>query len=142
MRWVTRKVLLEILPPGGALPGLVFDITGGYTWAIVLSAVFSLIGAAAIVVLEPTKRPLIPEWPETEAEPEARHFNAWQEIRALVDLAEKGALTKRQRARLHQISAPTPRHADDEAIKAYYVLWDLLTELENLTPADLAELRW
>ena len=22
MRWVTRKVLLEILPPGGALPGL------------------------------------------------------------------------------------------------------------------------
>ncbi len=49
---------------GGLLPGLVFDITGGYNWAIGLSAVFSLVGALAIVFLEPTRRQLIPDWPE------------------------------------------------------------------------------
>lgn len=53
---------------GGLLPGLVFDITGGYTWAIGLSAVFSLAGALAIVLLEPTRRQLIPDWPELESE--------------------------------------------------------------------------
>ena len=47
---------------GGLLPGLVFDITGGYAWAIWLSAGFSLFGAASILMLEPTKRPLIPRW--------------------------------------------------------------------------------
>ncbi len=54
---------------GGLLPGLVFDITGGYAWAIGLSAAFSLAGAAAIVLLEPTRRQLIPDWPELETEP-------------------------------------------------------------------------
>jgi MFS family permease len=52
---------------GGLLPGLVFDITGGYNWAIGLSAVFSLVGALAIVFLEPTRRQLIPDWPELES---------------------------------------------------------------------------
>lgn len=47
---------------GGVLPGMVFDITGAYTWAIWLSAIFSLAGAASIVLLEPTKRLLIPRW--------------------------------------------------------------------------------
>ncbi len=47
---------------GGVLPGMVFDITGAYTWAIWLSAAFSLAGAAAIILLEPTKRLLIPDW--------------------------------------------------------------------------------
>ena len=51
---------------GGLLPGLVFDITGVYTWAIILSAVFSLTGAVAILLLENTKRQLIPDWPEIE----------------------------------------------------------------------------
>lgn len=51
---------------GGLLPGLVFDITGGYNWAIGLSAAFSLLGALAIVFLEPTRRQLIPDWPEME----------------------------------------------------------------------------
>jgi sugar phosphate permease len=51
---------------GGLLPGLVFDITGVYTWAIILSAVFSLAGAVAILLLENTKRQLIPDWPEIE----------------------------------------------------------------------------
>lgn len=47
---------------GGVMPGMVFDITGAYTWAIWLSAIFSLAGAASIVLLEPTKRLLIPRW--------------------------------------------------------------------------------
>jgi MFS family permease len=51
---------------GGALPGMVFDITGGYTWAIILSAVFSLAGAISIVLLDQSKRQLIPDWPEME----------------------------------------------------------------------------
>lgn len=56
---------------GGLLPGLVFDITGGYAWAIGLSAAFSLVGALAIIFLEPTRRQLIPDWPELEVEPSA-----------------------------------------------------------------------
>lgn len=55
---------------GGLIPGMVFDITGTYTWAIILSAVFSLAGAVAIVLLESTKRQLIPDWPEMEENPE------------------------------------------------------------------------
>lgn len=47
---------------GGLIPGVLFDFTGGYTWAIVLSAGFSLAGAAAIMLLEPTRRLLIPDW--------------------------------------------------------------------------------
>lgn len=54
---------------GGVIPGMVFDITGGYTWAIILSAAFSLAGAVAIVLLENTKRQLIPNWPEMEEKP-------------------------------------------------------------------------
>ncbi len=54
---------------GGVLPGLIFDITGGYAWAIGLSAAFSLMGALAIVLLEPTRRQLIPDWPELGSEP-------------------------------------------------------------------------
>lgn len=57
---------------GGVLPGMVFDITGAYTWAIWLSAAFSLAGAVAIVLLEPTKRLLIPDWEKLRAEQEAR----------------------------------------------------------------------
>jgi MFS family permease len=49
---------------GGVLPGLVFDITGGYALAIWLSAGFSLFGALSIVLLEPTRRLLIPRWEE------------------------------------------------------------------------------
>lgn len=52
---------------GGVLPGMVFDITGAYTWAIWLSAGFSLFGAFSIVMLEPTKRLLIPDWEEVPA---------------------------------------------------------------------------
>jgi MFS family permease len=51
---------------GGLIPGMVFDITGGYTWAIVLSAAFSIAGAGAIVLLENTRQQLIPNWPEME----------------------------------------------------------------------------
>ncbi len=51
---------------GGVLPGMVFDITGTYTWAIILSAAFSLAGAASIVLLDKSKRQLIPDWPVME----------------------------------------------------------------------------
>jgi MFS family permease len=51
---------------GGALPGMVFDITGGYSWAIGLSAAFSLAGAVAIVLLDSTHKQLIPDWPEID----------------------------------------------------------------------------
>ncbi|MEE8046719.1 MAG: MFS transporter [Dehalococcoidia bacterium] len=54
---------------GGALPLIVFDITGGYTWAIGLSAAFSLAGAASIVMLDPTRQQLIPDWPEIKKSP-------------------------------------------------------------------------
>ncbi len=54
---------------GGALPGFMFDFTGGYTWAIILSAVFSLAGAASILFLEPTKKLLIPDWEQLTASP-------------------------------------------------------------------------
>jgi MFS family permease len=54
---------------GGVIPGMVFDITGGYTWAIILSALFSLAGAVAILLLENTKKQLIPNWPEMEMKP-------------------------------------------------------------------------
>jgi len=55
---------------GGLVPGVVFDFTGGYTWAIVLSAGFSLAGAAAIVLLEPTRRLLIPDWEQLSGQSE------------------------------------------------------------------------
>jgi MFS family permease len=55
---------------GGAIPGVVFDLTGGYAWAVVLAAGFSLAGAAAILLLEPTRELLIPDW---ERESEANH---------------------------------------------------------------------
>jgi MFS family permease len=54
---------------GGVLPGMVFDITGGYAWAIGLSGAFSLVGALSIVLLESTRKQLIPNWPEMETTP-------------------------------------------------------------------------
>ncbi|MBT3943583.1 MAG: MFS transporter [Chloroflexi bacterium] len=47
---------------GAAFAGLSYDLTGSYNTAIVLSAVFSLLGAVSIVLLEPTRRILIPDW--------------------------------------------------------------------------------
>jgi len=55
---------------GGLLPGMVFDITGGYGWAIGLSGAFSLAGAVAILLLENPRRQLIPNWPEMEMTPD------------------------------------------------------------------------
>jgi OFA family oxalate/formate antiporter-like MFS transporter len=51
---------------GGALPGMMFDITGGYMWAFGLSAAFSLIGAVSITLLETSNKQLIPDWPELD----------------------------------------------------------------------------
>ena len=54
---------------GGVIPGMVFDITGGYSWAIGLSGAFSLAGAVSIILLENTHKQLIPNWPEMEEQP-------------------------------------------------------------------------
>tara|TARA_B100000686_G_scaffold219484_1_gene226516 strand:- start:3506 stop:3796 length:291 start_codon:yes stop_codon:yes gene_type:complete len=51
---------------GGMIPGMVFDISGTYTWAIMLSGAFSLVGALAITLLESTRKQLIPDWPVLE----------------------------------------------------------------------------
>ncbi len=52
---------------GGVLGAFTFDLTDSYTLAIWLSAAFSLAGAAAILILSPTRRLLIPDW---DKEPE------------------------------------------------------------------------
>jgi MFS family permease len=72
---------------GGAIPGVVFDISGGYSWAIALSAVFSLMGAAAILLLEPTRRLLIPDWQLLPAQPPGAGKSVSASARAAVPSA-------------------------------------------------------
>ncbi len=50
---------------GGWLGGIIFDLTGGYELALIISVIASLAGAASILLLERTDRLLIPDW-ETE----------------------------------------------------------------------------
>ncbi len=52
---------------GAWLGGLTFDLTESYTIAITLSAACSLAGAALILLLEPTRRPLVTPWHEISA---------------------------------------------------------------------------
>tara|TARA_B110000438_G_scaffold160633_1_gene153879 strand:- start:2784 stop:4076 length:1293 start_codon:yes stop_codon:yes gene_type:complete len=47
---------------GGFIPGLVFDVTGGYEYAIWISAFFSILGALVILTLETTKKILKPSF--------------------------------------------------------------------------------
>ena len=47
---------------GGFIPGLVFDVTGGYEYAIWISAFFSILGAFVILTLETTKKVLRPSF--------------------------------------------------------------------------------
>ena len=47
---------------GGWIGGVIFDVTGGYGLALVISVVASLVGMASITLLEPTDRLLIPNW--------------------------------------------------------------------------------
>ena len=47
---------------GGVLPGFLFDTLGSYTWAIWVSAIFSIAGAYVILILSSTKELLIPRW--------------------------------------------------------------------------------
>jgi MFS family permease len=47
---------------GGWIGGVVFDMTGGYGWALAISIAASLGGAVSILLLERTDRMLIPEW--------------------------------------------------------------------------------
>ncbi len=47
---------------GGFIPGLVFDVTGGYELAIWISAFFSCFGAVVILTLDTTKEVLSPSF--------------------------------------------------------------------------------
>ena len=47
---------------GGLLLGVIVDITGSFDVAWMISIVASLGGAAAILFLEPTSTPLLPNW--------------------------------------------------------------------------------
>ena len=54
---------------GGWIGGIVYDFTGTYNIALVISVIASIMGAVSIVLLERTDRMLIPNW-ETEYLPE------------------------------------------------------------------------
>ena len=47
---------------GGWIGGVVFDISGGYGWAFVISIVASLAGMVSIMLLEPADELIIPDW--------------------------------------------------------------------------------
>ena len=47
---------------GGLLGGVIFDLTGGYQLAWIVSIAASVTGAVSILLLEPTSKPLIPDW--------------------------------------------------------------------------------
>ena len=52
---------------GGWIGGPIYDLTGSYDWAIVISIVASLMGAGSILLLERTDRLLIPDWEASQA---------------------------------------------------------------------------
>ena len=54
---------------GGWIGGIIYDFTGAYDLALMISVVASIMGAVSIVLLERTDRLLIPDW-ETEYLPE------------------------------------------------------------------------
>ena len=54
---------------GGWIGGIIYDFTGAYDLALMISVVASIMGAVIIVLLERTDRLLIPDW-ETEYLPE------------------------------------------------------------------------
>ena len=50
---------------GGLLLGIIVDLTGSYDMVWIISIAASLGGATAILFLEPTNRPLIPDWEDS-----------------------------------------------------------------------------
>ena len=47
---------------GGWIGGVIFDVTGGYNLALIISIAASLAGMVSIILLEPTDDLLIPDW--------------------------------------------------------------------------------
>ncbi len=47
---------------GGWIGGVIFDITNGYGWALVISIGASIAGMVSIMLLEPTDELIIPDW--------------------------------------------------------------------------------
>ena len=50
---------------GGLMGGVIFDLTGGYQLAWIVSIAASVAGAVSILFLEPTSRMLIPNWEDS-----------------------------------------------------------------------------
>ena len=65
---------------GGWFGGPIYDITGSYDVALIISIVASLGGVVSICMLEPTSRLIIPEW-------ESHEISASDEITAPSDVA-------------------------------------------------------
>ena len=57
---------------GGWVGGVIFDITNGYGWALVISIVASIAGMFSIMLLEPTDELIIPDW-ELDSSPSIGH---------------------------------------------------------------------
>jgi MFS family permease len=57
---------------GGWIGGVIFDITNGYGWALVISIVASIAGMVSIMLLEPTDELIIPDW-ELDTSPSIGH---------------------------------------------------------------------
>ena len=57
---------------GGWIGGVIFNITGGYGWAFMISIVASLAGMVSIMLLEPANELIIPDW-ELEPAPSIGH---------------------------------------------------------------------
>ena len=57
---------------GGWIGGVIFDITNGYGWALVISIVASIAGMVSIMLLEPTDELIIPDW-ELDPSPSIGH---------------------------------------------------------------------
>jgi len=53
---------------GGWIGGPIYDITGSYNIALMISIGASLFGFVGILMLEPTKRLLIPDWEKDESD--------------------------------------------------------------------------
>ena len=57
---------------GGWIGGVIFDITNGYGWALVISIVASIAGMVSIMLLGPTDELIIPDW-ELDPSPSIGH---------------------------------------------------------------------
>jgi MFS family permease len=63
---------------GGWVGGPIYDMTGSYDLALWVSIATSLLGMVSILMLEPTKKLLIPDWEQSDTMPSAEAGGARQ----------------------------------------------------------------